>query len=97
MSCEQLVEVPIPKPGKGELLVKVEATSVNPVDWRIQDGIAKPLLPRRFAFVPGTDVAGEVVKLGPAVTEFHQGAKVITYLHVLVIYSITSTTDALHR
>lgn len=83
----QFVEVPIPKPGKGELLVKVEAISVNPVDWRIQDGVAKHLLPRRFPFVPGTDVAGEVVTLGPAVSGFHPGDKVITYLHILVICS----------
>lgn len=78
------MQVPIPKPGKGELLVKVEAVSVNPVDWRIQDGIFKPLLPLRFPFVSGTDVAGEVVTLGSAVSGFHAGDKIITYIHILV-------------
>jgi NADPH:quinone reductase-like Zn-dependent oxidoreductase len=49
----QYVDVPMPKPKKGEILVKVEAASVNPVDWRIQDGLAKHILPRKFPYVPG--------------------------------------------
>jgi NADPH:quinone reductase-like Zn-dependent oxidoreductase len=80
----QYVEVPVPTPGKGEVLVRVEASSVNQVDWRIQDGIAKHLLPCRFPFVPGTDIAAEVVTLGPGVTGFSPSDKVIAYLHVLV-------------
>lgn len=86
------MEVPVPTPGKGEVLVRMEASSVNPVDWRIQDGIAKHLLPRHFPFVPGTDVAAEVVTLGPSVTGFNPGDKVITYLHVLVSCSCTHFT-----
>lgn len=85
------MQVPIPKPGKGELLVKVEAVSVNPVDWRIQDGMFKPLLPLRFPFVPGTDVAGEVVTLGAAVPGFHPGDKIITYVHILVFNLLSAS------
>uniref|UniRef100_A0A7I4CTY8 Enoyl reductase (ER) domain-containing protein n=1 Tax=Physcomitrium patens TaxID=3218 RepID=A0A7I4CTY8_PHYPA len=79
----ECVEVPIPKPKAGELLVKVEAISVNPVDWRIQDGFMKHILPPKFPFVPGTDVAGEVVTLGPGVTGFDLGNKFVAYIHIL--------------
>jgi NADPH:quinone reductase-like Zn-dependent oxidoreductase len=34
----QLVDVPVPKPKKGEALVKVEATGINTIDWKIQGG-----------------------------------------------------------
>ena len=51
--CMQYVEVPVPTPKKGEVLVKVEASSVNIVDWRIQDGLLKYILPRKFPHIPG--------------------------------------------
>ncbi|KAB1225536.1 hypothetical protein CJ030_MR1G017489 [Morella rubra] len=44
--------VPVPTPKKDELLLKVEATSLNPVDWKIQKGMV-PFLPRKFPHIPG--------------------------------------------
>lgn len=52
----QYVEVPVPTPKKGEVLVKVEASSVNIVDWRIQDGLLKYILPRKFPHIPGNSL-----------------------------------------
>ncbi|KAG2672588.1 hypothetical protein I3760_13G048700 [Carya illinoinensis] len=75
------VEVPVPSPTKDELLLKLEAISLNPVDWKIQKGIMRPLLPRRFPHVPGTDVAGEVVEVGPGVKSFKAGDKVVAMLN----------------
>lgn len=49
----QSVEVPVPAPKEGDMLVKVEASSVNIVDWRIQDGLLKHILPRKFPHIPG--------------------------------------------
>jgi chloroplastic oxoene reductase len=47
------VEVPVPSPKKGEVLLKLEAASINPIDWKIQKGMVRPFLPRKFPFVPG--------------------------------------------
>ncbi|XP_022758751.1 chloroplast envelope quinone oxidoreductase homolog [Durio zibethinus] len=74
------VEVPIPTPKKDEVLIKVEAAGINPIDWKIQKGIARPFLPRKFPFIPGTDVAGEIIKVGPGVKNFKVGDKVVAVL-----------------
>ena len=52
----QLVEIPIPSPKKGQILLKVEATSLNPADWKIQSGALRPILPPRFPFTPGLEI-----------------------------------------
>ncbi|TMX01082.1 hypothetical protein EJD97_025227 [Solanum chilense] len=44
------VQVPVPTLKKDEVLVKVEATSINPFDWKIQKGMLRPLLPTKFSF-----------------------------------------------
>jgi NADPH-dependent curcumin reductase CurA len=52
----QHVEVPIPSPKKGEVLIRMEATSINAVDWKFQNGIARPFMPRRFPFISGNNM-----------------------------------------
>ncbi|KAJ8748186.1 hypothetical protein K2173_000594 [Erythroxylum novogranatense] len=47
------VQVPIPIVKKDEILVKIEAASLNPLDWKLQSGIARPFSPRRFPHIPG--------------------------------------------
>ncbi|KAK7258252.1 hypothetical protein RIF29_32829 [Crotalaria pallida] len=75
------VEVPVPTPKKDELLLKLEATSINPIDWKIQKGVLRPFfIPRRFPHIPCTDVAGEVVEVGPLVKDFQVGDKVLAKL-----------------
>ncbi|KAM0005952.1 putative NADPH:quinone reductase [Helianthus debilis subsp. tardiflorus] len=74
------VEMPIPAPGNDEILMKIEATSINPIDWKIQNGFVRPILPRKFPFIPLSDVAGEVVEVGPAVTNFKAGDKIVSTL-----------------
>lgn len=47
----------MPRPEKDEVLVKVEACSINPIDWKVQEGYMKPVLPYRFPHVPGESSA----------------------------------------
>lgn len=80
----QLSEVEQPEPNKNEILVKVRATSVNRTDCA--NLRAKPFI-MRFAMglfkprkiVMGTEFAGDVVKLGPAVTSFKEGDRVFGF------------------
>ncbi|XP_064948821.1 quinone-oxidoreductase QR1, chloroplastic-like isoform X1 [Musa acuminata AAA Group] len=76
----QHVEIQVPSPKKDEVLLRVEAASMNPADWKVQKGAFRPFLPSKFPFVPVSDVAGEVVEVGPGVDGFKPGDKVVTWL-----------------
>ncbi|KAL7278949.1 hypothetical protein ACG7TL_006781 [Trametes sanguinea] len=65
---------PVPKPGPGELLVKNEATGLNPVDWKIQ---AFGLFIEKYPAILGMDAAGVVEAVGDGVTRFKAGDQVI--------------------
>ncbi|KAJ7533966.1 hypothetical protein O6H91_13G073300 [Diphasiastrum complanatum] len=78
----EYAEVPIPTPKKGEILVKIEAVSVNPVDYKIQNGFMKPILPSKFPYIPGTDISGEVLSIGSGVNGFQPGDKVVSWLDI---------------
>lgn len=66
------VENPGP-PGPGQVLVRVRASSVNPLDWKIRKGQLRLTLPAKFPLIPGFDLAGEVEAVGPEVTRFAPG------------------------
>ena len=70
-------EVPIPEPGSDEVLAKVAATSINPIDWKMRSGAAKDRFPLKFPVILGRDVAGTVVKTGANVRSPQPGQKVI--------------------
>nr|AGT17171.1 Polyketide synthase, enoylreductase [Saccharum hybrid cultivar R570] len=80
---EEHVEVPVPLAQKNELLLKLEAASINPVDWKIQKGILRPFLPRKLPFIPVMDVAGVVADVGPGVNGFQAGDQVVVKLYSL--------------
>lgn len=69
-------EVPVPRPTRSQLLVRVAASSVNPVDWKVHSGQYRWLMPVRFPSIPGFDVAGEVIETGAQVTRFKAGDRV---------------------
>ncbi len=70
-------DVSEPKPKADEVLVKVSATSVNPVDWKIRQGQMKERMPVQFPAILGSDAAGEVVAAGDQVTNLKRGDKVL--------------------
>lgn len=59
-----------------EVLVRVYAAGVNPIDWKIRQGLMKDFQPVTFPFIPGIEVAGVVADLGPGVTDFEVGQPV---------------------
>jgi NADPH:quinone reductase-like Zn-dependent oxidoreductase len=72
----KLVEVPIPQPGEGQMLVKMHAAGVNPADWKKRAGLYRQFSPTPMPWTPGLDGAGAVDALGPGVTGFRQGQAV---------------------
>src|SRR5690242_16335574 len=66
-----VVEMPVPKPGRGEVLIKVRAAGVNPVDWKAASG--------RVGQVPGTDACGAIDSLGEGVSGWKVGEPVIGF------------------
>ncbi|XP_057473308.1 quinone-oxidoreductase homolog, chloroplastic-like isoform X3 [Actinidia eriantha] len=67
-----------------EVLLKVEAASINPFDWKVQKGLLRPLLPRKFPHIPtAIDIAGEVVDVGSGVRNFKAGDKVVAILNAV--------------
>lgn len=71
-------EVPRPQPENGEVLVRVEAAAVNPVDWKIREGYLKEMLPHRLPLIMGWDVSGVVEETGPGMTRFKGGDEVFS-------------------
>jgi len=70
----EIVEIPIPKPGLREVLVRVYATSINPLDLQVRRGNYKNEL--ELPVITGHDVSGEIVELGAGVENFKIGDEV---------------------
>ncbi|MFD5145947.1 NADP-dependent oxidoreductase [Streptomyces sp. NPDC058401] len=75
-----LTEVPEPKVGPGEVLVRVRAAGVNPVDWKLAAGYLDPILEVRYPVIPGWDVAGVVEALGEDTFDYAVGDEVYGYV-----------------
>ncbi len=65
-----------PIPAADEVLIKVHATGVNPIDWKIRAGHAKGRFPINFPLIPGWDVSGEIEKVGSGILNFRIGDEV---------------------
>ncbi len=75
-SVLQLEQVERPEPGEGQVLVRIKAAGVNPVDWKRRAGIYKQLMPVEFPWTPGLEGAGVVEAVGPGVQAFKAGQEV---------------------
>ncbi|MEH1775281.1 NAD(P)-dependent alcohol dehydrogenase [Nostoc sp.] len=69
----QYEDVEQPKIEPTQLLVKVRASSVNPIDWKIRQGMLSLIIGNKFPKILGFDVAGDVVEVGSGVTRFKPG------------------------
>jgi NADPH:quinone reductase-like Zn-dependent oxidoreductase len=83
-------DYPDPVPGTGEVLVRVAATSVNPIDYKRRAGLTKDFYPMKFPSLIGVDIAGTVVKIGPGAEGFSVGDQVFamadnTYAELCVV------------
>ena len=83
-------DYPDPVPGPGEVLVRVAATSVNPIDYKRRAGLTQDFYPLKFPGLIGVDMAGTVVQIGPGVEGFSVGDQVFamadnTYAQLCVV------------
>src|ERR1700678_17604 len=83
-------DYPDPVPGPGDVLVRVAATSVNPIDYKRRAGLTKDFYPMTFPGLIGVDLAGTVVKVGSGVDGFSVGDQVFamadnTYAELCVV------------
>ena len=69
-------EAPRPVAGAGEVLIRVHAAGVNPVDWKVRAGFAKDRLKYKMPFIPGWDLSGVVEAVGPGVLRLKVGDEV---------------------
>ena len=78
-SGPEVRELPDPAVGPDSVLVRVQAASLNPVDYKILDGALDAAWPVVWPLVPGWDVAGVVAGVGPAVRGVEVGQPVVGY------------------
>ncbi len=78
---EQLTVINLadPRPGAGEIRIRVVAAGVNPVDWKIREGRLRDRLPHEFPVILGWDAAGVVDEVGAGVTKLKPGDEVFAY------------------
>ena len=90
-------DVAVPTPAAGELLIKVQAASVNPLDWKTRAGYLKDFFPHSLPFIPGWDGSGVVEAVGSGVTQFRQGDEVYAKTNrdgTYAEYAIVTETEA---
>ena len=72
----QYEDAPRPQPQAGEVLVRVHAAGVNPIDWKVREGHMKDFWPHKFPLILGWDLSGVVEELGRGVSRFKIGDEV---------------------
>jgi NADPH:quinone reductase-like Zn-dependent oxidoreductase len=74
-----VVDVPKPKAGKGQVVVRVVAATFNPIDAKLMSGNMRQIVPLQFPYIPGADFSGVVDSVGDGVKEFKPGDEVYGY------------------
>jgi NADPH:quinone reductase-like Zn-dependent oxidoreductase len=92
-----LEDIPDPVPGKGEVLIDVAGSGVNPVDWKILEGRMKAFLPLSLPYTPGVEVSGKISALGDGVSNFAVGDEVFGFIGIVGGYAtkVIASTERL--
>jgi NADPH:quinone reductase-like Zn-dependent oxidoreductase len=72
----QYEDAPRPQIRKGEVLIRVHAAGVNPLDWKVRSGSMNGFIQHKLPLIPGWDVSGVVEEAGPSVSQFMKGDEV---------------------
>jgi NADPH:quinone reductase-like Zn-dependent oxidoreductase len=67
----EIQSVTIPVPGENEVLIKVHAAAVNPLDWKVREGYLAQIIPHKLPLTLGWDFAGEIAALGANVDNWN--------------------------
>lgn len=78
----RLTEVPLPSPGRNQLLIRLSASSINPIDWKLHSGMLRWVKPLRFPSTPCFDFAGTISQTGNDVTGWATGDRVFGMLPI---------------
>ncbi len=88
-------EAELPPVGENEVRVRVRATSINPIDWKLRSGSAKARFPLELPEILGRDLAGEVDEAGASVTGFAKGMRVMGLANGTYAEFTTAKADVL--
>jgi NADPH:quinone reductase-like Zn-dependent oxidoreductase len=91
-----VIDVPRPEAGPGQVLVQVKAASINPGEAKIRDGLLHARWPATFPSGQGSDLAGIVARAGPGVTGFAAGDEVIGFTDDRASQAEYAVVDAAH-
>ena len=96
----ELKAIARPVPGRGEMLVRVLAAGVNPVDHKIREGQFPPISAGKLPITPGRDICGEVVAVGDGIASFAIGNRIYAMLGLshggYAEYAVVTTGEAAH-
>ncbi|MDJ0600605.1 MAG: NAD(P)-dependent alcohol dehydrogenase [Crocosphaera sp.] len=76
----EYTDITKPSPTAKQLLIKVFASSVNPIDWKIRRGMLQIVTGKKFPLFLGCDFSGEVVTVGEEISDFQSGDQVYGFL-----------------
>ena len=92
----KVVDVPVPEPGPGQVLVRVKAAGITPGEAKIRDGLLHERWPVAFPEGEGSDLAGIVERLGPDVTTVAEGDEVIGWVDTRSSHAEYAVVEAEH-
>lgn len=92
-TAAQVAESPLPVAAPGQVLVRVRAAGINPLDWKVREGEVRDAFPLQLPAVLGIELAGIVEAVGPGGTQFQVGDRVMGALGGLGAYAELVAVD----